>query len=628
MGRTAAVVLFPLTAVALGVRADAQGTACSFATVPARVVENQPFEVTVKYAGVQGEARLNCELKNTGNIVLQAECQTVRGEGEQTFTLMAPAFEQAREILIALWLGEDWRQPLAPIVHTGPIRVVTQAMADLWERQKADGPRVLEQLGWSRSDRGNVAVLCDDMPGQDRAVAERYAAALAEGGASVTRLTGEHLANPFVLSAEQFDVLVLPRAQCFPAVAVEALNGFVRQGGDLVAVGAPAFSRLLARIGGEWMDKQQYLDRLARTPPSEIILDFDAEQPPEHVRASDRMDLARTVDTTAPGAAGSARALRVKIADLHGWDTVGFAVPPGAFGDEATLTCFWAKGGPRTTQLSLEWRETDGSRWIAVVRLTREWKPYALRPSDFKYWHDSPTKDRGAPGDSLKPANVAHLSIGLAMTHTAVPSGEHEYWIDQIGAAADPFTDEPIFEVADAPVIDSVSPGYKLYPNNNAASLDRSAGQALLEGAVLPMPATLLSCHPRPQGTGFDKQRKWRWVPLVQVRGEDGEVSGTLGTLTINGTPPLSGSLVASITGADDEYVGRPEVIDAVARLTRRMLRGVFLYEGGSQYYAYFEGEPIRVGAKVVNYGRQPAEGLTVEVAVKPAGGDALIERS
>lgn len=610
-------------------RVSAQGTACEFTALPDRVVEGRPFEVTAKYVVAEGEARLNCELKDPTNVVRQGERQLVRGEGELTFTLTAPRYAETREVLIALWLGDDWRQPLGSIAHTGPIRVVTQAVADQWEALKAGAPDVLEQTGWRRSEAGNVAVLCDEMPGLDRAVAERYAAALEAAGLTATRLTGEQLANPYVLTAEHFDLLVLPHAQCFPSMAVEALNAYLQQGGDLVTVGAPAFSRLLTKIDGEWLDKEQYLDRLARTPPDNLILEFDESEPPPNQRGSDRPDLGCAVAASGPGANGSRSALHVRLADLHGWDTLAFRVEPGVFADGATLTCFWAKGGPRTTQLSLEWREADGSRWIAVVPLTPEWKPYAVRPSDFRYWHDSASQGRGAAGDALKPTNVVQLAIGLAMTHTAVPGGEHEYWIDQIGSAVDPLADEPEFALADAPVIDSVSPPYKLYPNGNAKTLDPSAGRSLLGAGSLPMPQEVLSCHPRPQGTGFAKNRKWRWIPLVQVRGEDGEVSGTLATLTINETPPLKSSLVASITAGEASYAARDEVIGAVTRLAQRMLRGVFLYEGGTERYAYFEGEPIRVGAQVVNEGRNAAEGLSVEIAVRPnAGGDPLLTRT
>lgn len=607
----------------------AQATTCGFVAAPDRVVERRPFEIKVRYEVAQGEARLNCELKDLTHLVLESQRAVISGRGELTFAFTAPPFQQTREILVALWLGEDWRQPLSAIVHTEPIRVVTQAMADMWAAQQEAAPRVLRQIGWERSERGNVAVLCDDMPGHDRGLSELYAQAVADAGVSVSRLTGEQIANPYLLTPEHFDVLILPGAQSFPAAAVESLLSFLRQGGDLIALGAPAFSRLVANVDGQWMDKDQYFERLSQTQPERILFTFDEERPPAHERATDRSDLPYTLETTAPGAGGSARALHVRISNLHGWDTVGFKVPEGAFGPQFTLTCFWAKGGPRTKQLSLEWREKDGSRWIAVVPLSQEAKPYALRPSDFRYWHDSPAKDRGKPGDSFQPSNAAELWVGLAMTHTQVPSGEHDYWIDQIGVARDPFPDPPIFDSVQVPIIDSVSPSYKLYPNHNALSLDTTAGRAIVGDMSLPQPNNLFSCHPRPQGTGFDKQRKWRWIPLVQVRGNDGEVSGTLATLMIHGVPPLTGALVASITVPERVYLREREVVDAVTKITQRLLRGVFLYEGGAQYYAYFEGEPISVGARVVNFGRQPANALTVDMSIRPkAGGDPLLARS
>jgi hypothetical protein len=402
--------------------------------------------------------------------------------------------------------------------------------------------------------------------------------------------------------------------------------GFLQGGGDLVAIGAPAFSTLTASIDGQWMDKAAYLERLARTRPTRVVFDFD-DALPAHTRGTDRVDRPCEVEAAKPGADGSAGTLHVRIADLQGWDTMVMEAPQGAFPEGSTLTCFWAKGGARTTQLALEWRERDGSRWIAVVPLTPGWKPYALRPSDFRYWQDSSSQGRGRPGDVFRPESAAGFSVGLAMTHTAVPGGAHEYWIDQIGTAPDPFADLPAFSVAEPPVIDTLSPAYKLYPNGNAASLDDAAGRAILNGFSLPMPGTVWSCHPRPQGTGFAKARKWRWVPLVQTRGADGEVSGTLATLTINEAAPLTGSLVACITAGDDSYAGRPDVVPTVTQLIARMLRGVFLYEGGAQYYAYFDGEAVRLGARVANYGRAAAPELTVELAVTDGDGQEVFSR-
>ena len=350
-----------------------------------------------------------------------------------------------------------------------------------------------------------------------------------------------------------------------------------------------------------------------------MLLDFEGAELPPNRRGTNDASQPQSVEP-AEGADGTDKSLHVSIGNLTGWDTLELDAPEGAFPEGHTLTCFWAKGAARTSQLSFEWREKDGSRWIATVPLTQEWKPYSLQPADFTFWQDSGSVGRGGPGDVLNPANVDTLAVGLAFTHTAVPGGEHEYWLDEIGSAPNSLGEAPAFDAARVPVIDTVSPAYKIYPNRSAATLDTSAGAALLGESQLPMPNTLLSCHPRPQGTGLEKGRGWRWIPLVQVRGEDQEVSGTLATLTLHVEPPNGGSAVLSITSGDDDYAAQDGVRETVVALTRRMLEGAFLHEGGTQHFACFNGDPVPLGAKVANFGRTPSGPMAVEMLITPKG--------
>ena len=76
----------------------------------------------------------------------------------------------------------------------------------------------------------------------------------------------------------------------------------------------------------------------------------------------------------------------MKIGHLGGWETLTSPALERPFPASQTLTCFRAKGGPHTRQLSLEWREDNDSRWIATVDLTTEWKDYTLLPDRFKAW--------------------------------------------------------------------------------------------------------------------------------------------------------------------------------------------------------------------------------------------------
>lgn len=130
--------------------------------------------------------------------------------------------------------------------------------------------------------------------------------------------------------------------------------------------------------------------------------------------------------------------------------------PPGY-----TLTCFRAKGGPRTRQLALEWDEADGSRWIATVDLTTKWKDYTLLPDRFKAWPPL-APDEGHR--QFRPAQAVGCCVGLALSHTALEGDQHEYWFDNLGTAPNPFgADVPPAE-PQAPELESISPSYQCYP--------------------------------------------------------------------------------------------------------------------------------------------------------------------
>ncbi|MGQ9730247.1 MAG: hypothetical protein ACUVX8_03155 [Candidatus Zipacnadales bacterium] len=623
----AAVLLISLTSgmvFVLAASVSAQPPMCSIISVPEPLVEGQEFTVTVAYRAPDVGARLNCELKNSAHIVLQHHHEQVQGNNEATFRFVAPPATETREILIALWLGEDWRQPLAPIVHTSSLRVLSREEAEEDQRQRSAARDTLRMIGYERSEAGNIAVLQDEFPDIDRTIPSRYLEALKAAGLSACALNGEQIGNPYLLA--NFDALILTDARVFPAQALSAIPRFLKNGGRLVAIGGPAFTTLVAKINGQWMTRDQYIERLAQTEPTRLIFDFEEEPLPEYIRSSNQIKPSGIVKRITPGAEGSAGALHVQIDHLDGWDTMGFTVGKDVFPEGSTLTCFWAKGAPQTTQLALEWQEEDGSRWIATVPLTTKWRRYALRPTDFKYWHDSPSKGRGGPTDQLQLQRVARFSVGLAFTHTSLTPGAHEYWFDELGTAPAPLPEPEGLAGADIPIIDTLSPPYKLYPNANAITLDVSAGRAFLGDLTLPLPRNLLSCHPRPQSTGFQKARKYRWVPLIQVRGADGEVSGTLATLMLHNRDGLGSGMTLAISAADTGYAGRPEVVRTVTRLTRRMIEGVFLTEGGSEFFAYPDGENVRLGAEVMNRGRKPSGPLTVGIIVR-AGDNVLFEK-
>ena len=120
-------------------------------------------------------------------------------------------------------------------------------------------------------------------------------------------------------------------------------------------------------------------DRLVPRP----LFDFE-DGPGEWTRSTNAPESPARVD----GAAGpdGGRCVRIVVDDLSGWDTFGRELPPGSIPPEHALLTFKARGESDTTQLAVELRERDGSRWIGVVTLGAEWSSYALPAGAFALW--------------------------------------------------------------------------------------------------------------------------------------------------------------------------------------------------------------------------------------------------
>lgn len=501
-------------------RLAAAGASCRIADAPPELYEATAFEVDAAYQipAAAGAVPLHCELKAEDHTVLQAEVVRVTGEGTHRFRLTGPPRRRTRQAVIALWLGDDWRQALSPIQFSPPIPVYSQEDKREDDEDRAEAPNILNAIGYRPSPRGAVAILSDEQLDGTESLARKLAEALRGPKAAalcVTRLGCAHLENRFVVNREHFDLLVLTDARTISARGLRTVRRFLAHGGSLVAIGTPAFGRIVRRVGDRWLDADQIRDLLWQTEPQRLLFSFEQMDRDRWTRHTNDPKAPSAFEAVAGGRSGSG--LRARIARLTGWDGLKSPELDQPFPKGHTLTCFWAKGSPRTTELAVEWVEADGSRWIATVPLAAAWRHYALPPEAFGYWQDSRSKGRGGPGDRLNLAKAVAICFQLAFTHTHVPPGDHVFWVDEVGTAPNPHPEltRLAAEEADGPALDTLAPGYKFYPVTSARSLGISKQQVIVPDAEVPRPADLLSSHPRPQGTGCDKGRKWRWLPLI-----------------------------------------------------------------------------------------------------------------
>jgi hypothetical protein len=171
-------LLGPATSVGRGATGKSSGTdgseqpqpaiACTIESLPAEVVEEAPFEVTIAWSlpASSGQVRLNCELKGEGIDVLQAQRPMVGGTGKQQLRFRALRRSQAKHIVLACWLGTDWRQPLVPIHFARPISILSQQAAEKRQRDQAEARDCSNDSPGSRTTRATSP--CSAVIGRDR----------------------------------------------------------------------------------------------------------------------------------------------------------------------------------------------------------------------------------------------------------------------------------------------------------------------------------------------------------------------------------------------------------------------------------------------------------------------------
>lgn len=631
--RTHLAAAFAALTIAPAALRAAEGYSCRFSVLPPWLVAGRSATVQIDYATPAGAppAALHCELKGDDGRYLSGQAVKVTGAGTQAFTIEVPAVDAPRRIELVGWFGDDWREPFGAFARPPLLEVLSAGRGKELDAMQAAAAAIRQRLVAARTPVGLVGIYAAPATDWTTPFAADLRQRLTRAGYGVADLDAALLADPFVLTPDTLDVLVLCDPRETPAEAPEAVARFLAAGGKALFLGGPAFEKPTWLLNGAWLTAGEYRAALAATLEVSPVLDFATGIGGDWPRGSNRPQSPVVVEHVAQGAAPGRGALHIAIADLTGWDTFRAPLAPNPFPAGHTWTVLRARGDKATPELAVEWTEKDGSRWIAVAPLATEWRPVALPPSAFRYWHDSASKGRGGPGDAFHPENAAQLTIGLAVTHTAASGGgRHEFWIDSVGTAPAPegAAREALGRAEqEAPPIEAIAPPYKLYEVTNLAALRPNPVQAIVPVPASLQAATTLAPHPRPQGTGIHKQRRWRFAPLLDAVDAQGRVCGAAAALVLTGDTPAQGGAAASVPVTDPAFFAQGPARQWLADLVQRLDGGLFLYEGGAAYYASFGSESMPIGAVVSNRGRK-AVACEVLATVADADGKILWEKT
>jgi hypothetical protein len=477
----------------------------------------------------------------------------------------------------------------------------------------------------AHADEYRAALVRPGLPGIPEGLVDGLASELTDAGYVVEDFSLGDLCDPARLSAADVDLLVLPDAASLPADSIGPIEAYLKAGGDIIALNAPLWERPLYEDEGQWLDREQFRKKHGGELIQSVLFDFPDGSLEGWTRATDD-PMNVTQHGLVPGAPAPAKnALRVHMMDMTGWETYACPDQDKPFPDGHTLTVFHAKGGPRTTSLSIEWVERDGSRWIGVVPLEPEWREYVLEPEDFKFWKSVPARWKTV----FNPANAIKVAVGLSNTHTACGGGEHEFWLGAFGTAQRTPIHEKLLSSIKKPLMDALSPEYKFFPCRDVAYLS-----VWYDGAIdgdptddlneffepLPVPNVIRSPHPRPTAAGFDKGRAWRWLPLMVAKTADGEWRGDPAALLIHADGPWKGGVWASFGVPDLTWYMTPKVMGVIGDVAKSMGRGLFLVDGGTECYTYFENQEVTVGMNVVNLSKDTKTGISGSMGFCPLG--------
>ena len=471
---------------------------------------------------------------------------------------------------------------------------------------------VIDALAGPGPDQSRAAVLLDSLPGFNETLAREISSQVQAAGYATEFIGTTVLTNPALLTASRFDLLVLPGARSLPMAAAPAITGYLHEGGDLLALGLPAWQSPLYPIKGQWVSRESYDEAIAAQRPQHIVEDFDQADLSRWTRHTGEASAKAEYELAATD---HGKALHAKIGRLGGWEMLASPALVRPFPPNHTLTCFRAKGSPPTRQLALEWKEEDGSRWIATVDLTPEWKNYTLLPDRFKPW---PVPAPGEQRGGFHPEKAVSCCVGLAASHTALEGDQHEYWFDDLGTAPNPFGNDVPPAGPQTPVLESISPGYQCFPITTPVLVRADQLKVPLEDWDRPSAKGVrrdaLSCvglHPRARGVGFEQTRPYRWEPLLGAYdAATQDYRGAVAALVVNVEKPFRGSVWTVFTPADVAFYRQAVVTNCLRQALTRMKRGVFLSEGGSEFFTVFAGQQFKAGARVVNFGRETVSNL------------------
>ena len=493
--------------------------------------------------------------------------------------------------------------------NSGSVHV---GMLNLFLKKFVAGAAALVMLGGgataASASESRAAVFGSVLSETDPVFANALVRELGDAGYTVKRLSLEGLCNQKRLSVNNFDLLVVLDAESLPVRSKESVEAFLKAGGDIIALRSPLWGNALIEDKGRWATYEQVQLENAGLLPENILFDFPRSDLSRWSRTGGNAHTPISYEAIKDPSAPGGRALHVLIWKFDSSDHDFAEHMVSSQAQEVSpeghdLLVFSAKGGSDTPELLLELVDNDGTSWSKVIPLYPQWRRYVF-----------------SPGNQLNLGNIKQLKVGFTSGGTGYFDRKTEYWISPIGTAKMTAEHKKVLSVSEPhnlPLMDTLSPRYKLFESHEVSTLQLRTDQAII--SQIPSyktPDVVYSPHPRPKGSGFDKNRDWRWIPLVEARTDDGQWRGTPVTLLAHFDGPFKGGIWASFGIQDSDWYASPAALQTIGQVARRMKKGVFMLDGGTGFYTYLEDQQVKLGIRMANFGKDTQNNLKARITL------------
>ncbi len=390
------------------------------------------------------------------------------------------------------------------------------------------------------------------------------------------------------INLKNTDAVVICGGENCRAGLASHMDAYLKKGGNLIVLGGPPFATEYYPEAGNKRTEDLALLFAEGGYGKRICMDFSNPLASYGFVPNTENPDSKKVEVTATIAIEQDKRFHHRLT----WHSDHFAInesfeAPFSLQKDENVIGFYAKADENTCTITVKLIDCEGNVFKARITPEQEYRFFMLSSRDFIYDGNRYTPFSWRRNNIiLDMEKVVKIQFGHALSHAYSVAGNHTFHIAEVSAGNIPFLN------TDKIHIDGLCPKYKFFPLHNAVSVRISPRQTILpQNSNLSLYQDMFSFAPRPQGLGLDNGRRMRFVPLIEVIGEDGLLSGFLAYLLFNRTAgsrntEYDGSSISAFTVNDPAFYlnGGAEL---VAQTVSAMLCPVMLIEGGTDEFIY-----------------------------------------